>query len=101
MHYLNFFYQIPLAMYGNSLIWPMVNYHLNRKLSNKIALRSVIGSGGLNSHLPITSSGLSPLTRCGYLWLPGALLRLPVDRRALVIPLLVETGLSFFPLSFF
>ena len=45
MHYLNFFYQILIVINRNSLIWPMIKYHLDRKLSSKVAYCSVIGSG--------------------------------------------------------
>jgi hypothetical protein len=47
-HYLNFSYQIPTVMYGNSLIYAMIKHHFDRKLSNKIAQCSAAGSRGLN-----------------------------------------------------
>ena len=37
MYYLNFFYQIPLVMYENLLIYAVIKYHSDEKLSNKIA----------------------------------------------------------------
>jgi len=37
MHYLNFSYQIPLLMYGNSLIYAIIDYRFDETLFNKIA----------------------------------------------------------------
>jgi hypothetical protein len=37
MHYLNSCYQILLVMKGNSLMWPMIKYHLDEKLFNEVA----------------------------------------------------------------
>ena len=44
MHYLTFSYQIPLVKHENLLVYAIIKYHSDEKLSNKIAQCSVAGS---------------------------------------------------------